>query len=297
MSSTAASRPKSAGVLQTATRWRVLSLDTGGQGMAEIEMMSEFGQPSQTVGGTASASGIFSGSFPASNCFDDNIFTEWAGSGTASGQWVEYTFASPVTVTSVAITSRGSSNGNQAPNQGAVQYFDGVDWVEYIDIDNNATWGARERRVFTHPDFLVSSEPGQAHTYWRVLFQTVTSEAASAAEIEFRPTFGGVRLNPDTPLASDAPFGSSFAPAQAFDANAATAWASALGTNAWIGGRFNTATKVEQLSVQARSGFGNQCFRTGKVQYSDNGKDWFDEKNLPAQTLWASNETRTFDLR
>lgn len=88
------------------TSWRLnISASQAGGNIAigEIEMRATPGGADQCTGGTAIKSVEQSG-LPATNAFDNNAANAWASSNTIPA-WIGYTFAAPVDVAELAVTS------------------------------------------------------------------------------------------------------------------------------------------------------------------------------------------------
>ena len=86
------------------------------------------------TGGTANASNA-DGSYPASNCFDDNTATYWQYTFFASGDWISYTLVSAL----IAYRYRFYHSGfGEAPDNFALQGYTGSTWVT-LDTQNVST--------------------------------------------------------------------------------------------------------------------------------------------------------------
>ena len=82
-------------------------------------------QVNQSIGGTATASSEYSGSWAAGNAFDGNPASEWASAVTSGPEWIAYQHPSPVDIVFVGVEVATSY-----PVSGlALQYSDdGVSW-------------------------------------------------------------------------------------------------------------------------------------------------------------------------
>lgn len=111
-----------------------------GSQVSELEMNATVGGADQCTGGTATSS---SGASPA-NAFDNNVATyfEW---NVAAPQWLQYTFASPVSVAEFALTSKQGVYGCKAF---ALQAYIGTSWVSVFSTSAQ-TWGNDERKTYT----------------------------------------------------------------------------------------------------------------------------------------------------
>lgn len=77
--------------------------------LGEVTLLSS-GGTDLSVGGTASASTVFSGSFPASAAFDKNDATEWATTIADPDPWIQYALGSAVDVAKLSIRFSASSS-------------------------------------------------------------------------------------------------------------------------------------------------------------------------------------------
>lgn len=80
--------------------------------------------------------------------FDGNAATDWATPTFVSPQWIQYDFASVVSVASIAITADAGSSSNHAPTAFDVQYNLGAGWVTAASFTTPSTWAAGETRTF-----------------------------------------------------------------------------------------------------------------------------------------------------
>lgn len=103
----------------------VMASQSGGSiAIGEIEMRATLGGADQCVVGSAIAS---SASFtaPASRAFDNNSATEWSTTFFVVSAWIGFTFAAPVSVAELAITSWNDATGyTGAPKDFYVAYSD-----------------------------------------------------------------------------------------------------------------------------------------------------------------------------
>lgn len=136
--------------MPSSTRWRLhisASNDATYVGVDTLTMASSVGGANLCTGGTPSASTAFSG-FPASWAFDAaGAGTYWSSSGAAMPQWLEYQFASAVSIVQYSV--KAQSAGNYTPKTWTCEYWDGSAW-QVVDTRTNQTgWGAAEVRTFT----------------------------------------------------------------------------------------------------------------------------------------------------
>lgn len=145
------------GELDPHSYWRLYIASTGldNPTVNKIEFRATAGGADQCVGGTPSASTIWSSVYNSFKAFDNDGTSFWAavsGSGGLAPQWVAYQFPSPVSVAEVAITSRNGSSGDQCVKTGEIQWSDdGVTWNTAKVIPEQATWANSETRLFSVP--------------------------------------------------------------------------------------------------------------------------------------------------
>jgi hypothetical protein len=139
------------------------------------------------------------------------------------------------------------------------------------------------------------------HRYWRVRTLITTAAGPTAyAEIQMRALPGGAdQCVGGTPLSSTNSATAGFTtPANAFDDNTATAWAStnADGQTAWIGYDFGVPTDVTEIALTARSDASPTQTPTRFVlEWSDDGATWATEIGWTQSTAaWTLGATRTF---
>lgn len=132
--------------------WRILNFNTNFT-CAEVQFYDKVGGTNQATGGTASSLTNASGLVPA-NAFDGVGTTYFSlASGDVNGGWLEYEFASPVTVGAVGITARADAAYAQAPTYFFTQFSDdGTHWTSAWLSE--ATWTAEsEHQVFEDPNY------------------------------------------------------------------------------------------------------------------------------------------------
>lgn len=133
--------------------------NTTSPALAEIEMRATPSGSDQCSGGTASASSSFSGSFPASNAFDNNVSTLWSAGNTVDGQnapWLQYQFASAVHVAELVLTGRNDGFAQTSPIAFALQYADASTgpWTTALAGNSLPTWSVGESRTYTDPNYI-----------------------------------------------------------------------------------------------------------------------------------------------
>lgn len=98
--------------MATFTHWRFrawMGTSSAYMQLGEVTLLSS-GGTDLSVGGTATASSEYSGSFLAGNAFDKNNATEWATNGTDIDPWVQYAVASPIDVAQLSVRFASSAS-------------------------------------------------------------------------------------------------------------------------------------------------------------------------------------------
>lgn len=123
--------------------------------IAEGQFRATVGGADQASGGTASASSIFSGSYIASNAFDNNNTTLWSAANATGYSWLQYQFSSAVNVAEIAIISRHDGFQTTSPGELAIQYSDnGTLWTTaWVELGETG-WSNTETRVFADPNYI-----------------------------------------------------------------------------------------------------------------------------------------------
>lgn len=121
----------------------------------EIEMRATVGGADQCTGGTASADSVYSGTYAASNAFNDvvNTSTPWA-SGSGFPHWIKYAFAAPVSVAEITIRSNSAAYGgaNEHPKAFTIEWSDDdLSWTVARTVTAQTGWAYNEVRAFTVP--------------------------------------------------------------------------------------------------------------------------------------------------
>lgn len=192
-----------AGVEPTSTQWRLLfdtTLQSGGYvGIAELEMRATAGGADQCSGGTASASSTFSGSYLSSNAFDNSTSNLWHSNGESSS-WLQYTFASAVSVKQLAINARNDTAENGvAPRNFQLQYWNGGSWTTTATF-TTGTWATGEQRLFTDTNVASSAGSVQPTSWTTLLTGVVQAISAQSGQITLQVTDNAGKL--DKPVAS-----------------------------------------------------------------------------------------------
>lgn len=133
------------------------------------------------------------------------------------------------------------------------------------------------------------------HRYWRVRQTIGNSNVCAASEIEFRDSNGVDLTGSGTPFASSY-YGNSgsYYYGNAFDNNTGTIWASASGSNHYIGYDFGTDVDVKSVAWRVRTdGYAEQSPAQGFVEWSDNNSDWTQAYSFNVGS-WNVGEKKTF---
>lgn len=278
--------------------WRALVAQNGSGGLAviaEVGMMIVAGGSTVTTGGTPIEDSHFGGFTPA-QAFDGNAATDWAtNAGGVGVGYIGYDFGgSPQTIVEFYIQA-SASFASQCPLQYLFQSSDdNITWTtQWIGIRD--TWAAGNLQRFTKP----TAAPGAAHQWWGLqLFTVNTNSWFSFAEFEVHATIGGSQvLTGGTARATETAGGN--VPANAFDGNLATFWAS-NSTQSGDGGILLTygslavAKVCAQIALITQAGAVAADVNTFNVIYSDDGFAWGVEFGESGVTWSSGNQTQLF---
>lgn len=279
--------------------------------LAEVKFCTAVAGASVTSGGTASASSIFSGSFPASNAFDSNITTFWHSAGGTAPQWIKYDFGlgNDKDIIEVGIVPP-SSRAHQQPVSFDVQWSDdnstwttawSVADTEYRYTSSTSAQGQVEKR-YTNP-----SVGGK--TYWRIHVTNVdsSSDTFGVNEAGFALSISGATVTTGgIPLATSQ-FSTSFTPANAYDASSGTRYASretlatavTMGFPLALGYHWSTAQAVVEVIIENRSdgslaNEGKQAPESFDLQSSTDGENWTTEWSKTGITWTSQGQVQRF---
>jgi len=144
------------------TQWRltITATQSGEPGLANFELRDDFGGADLTTGGTATASSIYSGTYPADNAFDGSNTTSWFSSS-GFPQWIQYEFASPVDVVEYLLRAP-YGYPIEAPKTWTLAHNDGSGgWTEVDAQTDVDAWSADEQRVYTFGEPPAGSDLGE----------------------------------------------------------------------------------------------------------------------------------------
>lgn len=132
-----------------ATQWRVYITENQSGGVTsafkEIEMRATVGGADQCTGGTASADSDDGFGDVAANAFDDASGSLWQSGFGAVPHWIQYTFASSVTVKQISLIVQTGAAG---PKSWKFEYYNGSSWVAVRTVTSGATWADAETKTY-----------------------------------------------------------------------------------------------------------------------------------------------------
>lgn len=142
--------------------------------------------------------------------------------------------------------------------------------------------------------------PPTGHRYWRLnLTAPISGTAYGLAEITMETSVGGANVATGGTAAASTTYSSSYAASYAFDANAATFWAS-LGSSAaeWISYDFGAGITraIVEFSFTSRpdSAASSQTPLSGSLQYSDDNTTWTTAFGFTGSGSVTSGQKQTF---
>lgn len=123
--------------------------------ITEIEKLPEFEFLSSDTGAEAcgvrmvpdriTASGSTNANERPANAGDNNPYTKW-NDDRSSSKWIQYTYQNPITICGWNVLHAGLENDNYITADFALQYRDGVNWVD-VDIVSNNTQNKTIRSI------------------------------------------------------------------------------------------------------------------------------------------------------
>ena len=136
--------------MPSSNRWRI-NISAGNNAsyveITRLQMMSVIGGTTITTGGTASASSEYPGQ-PAADAFDTNDITWWSSASGANGiGWLEYQFASPVSIVQYKVKT--NSGATYAPKSWTFEYYNGSSWSVVNTQSNEVGWVGLQERTYT----------------------------------------------------------------------------------------------------------------------------------------------------
>jgi hypothetical protein len=266
--------------------------------IAELEMRGSVGGFNLCAGGTASASAS-NGANPASSAFDGNSATSWQSGTATSPQWIEYDFASAVTIEQVAL--KPTAITGDTPTQFTVEYWDGSAWQIYWHVgDVPMNVQNSNQLIFTRPN----SGAAGTSTEWRLNITASRTGTGfpSISELELRATSGGSDLT-----ISDSSDGSSTFSnhstagndaTKAFDNSTSSRWqgtaAPSGGSPQIIGFRFTAPRAITEISVTNYTTLGDSP-KTFDIQYWNEGTAaWVTSWSVADSAFSSTTQTLVF---
>lgn len=271
----------------TSTQWRLnitaRYTSANWTSIKDMEFRSTIGGSNIATGGTASASHNNSGANPASNAFDGNAATQWQTGTATLPNWIQYTFATAVTVEQVSITQFALGDN---PITFDVQYWDGSFWVTYWSVFGTG-WNSGTTRVFTNGTKVL----------WRLnVVQTVnTSNFIAVREIEFHSTHGGADLTSAAPSDGAGAHASLNVGAayQAFD-NGTNNWDPGAGTKpSWVGWMFAATQNITEIAITGPASTGDAPSSITVDYWS--GSAWVNVYTNTTVGSWTAGQVKTFN--
>lgn len=286
------------------TRWLMQPYKTTGRsnlGTFEMEMAETAGGADICTGGSPLAQA--NGTFPPANLTDNNIASLSGSTSVARLSYNGYDFGAGNTKTLEEIRILQSVNGEQ-PDFGAVCAVtpDNGAWAviqEFYGIPNQ---GGAASTITMKATGDVKAGDTSAHRYWRVRAGKKgtlgNGYVYSCAKLDFRAS-GSTLIGSGTPISSTENSGS-FIDDYAFDGNTATLWASNGNdmTFQWVGYDFGSAVLPDQVVLQARDDATawNQTFSIITVEWSDDGKLWYEKETFEVTEITGALDEQTFAL-
>lgn len=137
--------------------WRLhvsTTQEGGAPSVGELEMRSTAGGSNLCTGGTPSASSIWSATYTADKAFDGTTTTLW--SAAVANSWLQYQFASPVSVGNITIKARSDGFATTSPRNFNLQYSDNPagPWATAFRVINELSWTVNQSRTYTDPAYI-----------------------------------------------------------------------------------------------------------------------------------------------
>lgn len=291
---------RAAATAAVSTKWRIyinctelgFAAGNGNASIAECEMRASAGGADLCTGGTATASSTLS-SNTASNAFANNGTTSVWTANSGDDEWLQYEFASPVTIEEVYIQAANNDFGSgNSPVDFEVQYDSGGGvFVTYWSA-LTGPFGMAEPRVFNRTDAAPTGK-----RWWRFYVTNLTGTAArlSCSEIEMRLTNGGADQCSGGYAFARAHL-STLVPAAAFANDGTTTFFAELSSTVptYIGYAFPADVDIEEVTFRARGSFANnESPEDFKLQFGCGGV-WTDVVSITGQSF-TDGETKTYN--
>jgi len=273
--------------------------------LAEVEMAATPGGANICTGGVASASSE-SLSQEASNAFDGDVGTNWGaaliGSPDASAggwdEWIQYEFPAPVTIREVRLRSHLSIL-NSAPYAFTILSSpDGVTWTAHSRYFGETGWTTSEIRTFAVAEAPINLSAAPRIWLLEVLENDGGTGGWGVNEIYLAQTAGGASIATGGLVNGTSAFAGT-PPANAFDGNTATAYATASGfyLKGFLVYELATGSDLYEWRILNRSGgAASQAPRTFNIKSSVDGYHFTTQLAVVGSSGWSASETRTFVL-
>jgi hypothetical protein len=290
--------------------WRIyVTAVDGGSAVAftEIELVDfnsdTVPKPGSVVVTESAAFGGSPGTYDGSKAYDNDTGTLWS-SVDGPPEWVAFDFGvgEAYDITEVNITARTGGDEDQAPTAFTVEYSDdGSNWIPYWSVSGSTGWSAGETRNFESGH---AADP--AHRYWRLYaLSNYSDNYITLAEMVLsNGSDADLTTNQGGTASSSSSFSGSYLPANAFDGNNTTKWAtSAADVNgAWLKWDFGAANEQDVDTVKLRAS--NSASETEEYpkewlfQFSDDDTNWTTVGHFDGTVAGepSTSEERSFDL-
>lgn len=280
--------------------WRIFVSAVNGATQTEIcevELRLAAGGADQCSGGTPTASGAVIG-FGATNGFDNSPAASWKTNGT-NNVWLKYDFGAgnEKDIAEVAIVA-ATEGPTAAPKNFVIAYSDDDStFTPLVTLTNVTGWTRGQMRLFNSSGETAYVVP-DACRYWRlVVSATDGGGSARVAEIELREVHGSAdQTGSGTALTGTAVL-SGQVPANAFDNNESTAWASD-NAPAWLAYDFGSgvAVTVGEIALTSSANTGSSAPKDFEIQRSENWIGWAATSIAwTGITGWSLGQKRYFD--
>jgi hypothetical protein len=218
------------------------------------------------------------GAFAASNLFDSTDSTFWESNGNQNRDWVGYQFSSAQTVMQIGLQRHAATMDGSAPPRIVIfQYSDdGMAWATAALADVGTLVNDTPKYFDLTTGLPQSTTTFGSHAYWRM--QGFSRSYVACSEIGFKDNTGST-ITPSGGTPTEVSHSSTFAVANAFDADNTTFWESGNSTNdayAWIAYQFTSGKTVMQMSIEQYSGGMDGSLPPTYLwyMYSDDGVVW-----------------------
>lgn len=136
--------------MPSSTRWRLNIFQTNYfnanyVSLHALQMASVAAGADLCTGGTASASSAY---FPAAYAFDNDPTTRWHNNGAGLPSWIEYQFASAVSIAEYRLGC-GTGSADELPKAWTFEYYDGATWNVVDTRIEQTGWTTSSTRTFS----------------------------------------------------------------------------------------------------------------------------------------------------